>query len=585
MARILLVLASISVCALSALGAAQQGIGQEIYQPGSVQTLEEGLSAYLNGEEIKSVLTPGEFVEWKLKLKPGQVVIAEARSDSFDPALQIVNEQNKVLAFNDDRYPGDQRPLLLWTCERAGTYAIHVRSFHDKFGGEFFLRFKTYDSVTVAPGKAAEIGGIGESPFLLRIPMKAGQIKEIVSTSPGARNYQRFYVQQFIAPDGLPALNLSQAFQSVSVNTMLLAPVGGEYFALCAARGYDPRRMVCASTREVIPRPLTRKNGIESGMGRTNLPAVWELTVKRGQLIEVSTPGLNLDCGLVVAEAPNLSRYDVTKDGANPFFPLTGPPPDNGPLAIQLPARRRDNRISVFSVSRNAKLWLASNGAGPPNAQYAIRVRPAAAPFPESKTTTGRLKVGNTDYWSFEANAGDVMSFHASTRDFDQVVTLRDPEMAELRHVEALPDQTSDEWRMVVQKPGRYLEALSSLGDGGGGAYSISRRVIHPREFGLSNPARSEISAGAIQVWKFTATPKVPLLIHWGSANWSYDVAIYDEKGNSADFQREDVDPHNKFGILKVSKPQTFVIVLTANQKKASYSIELSPIPGYGKGS
>jgi len=43
-----------------------------------IRGIEQLIPSYLNGKEIKSVLTPGEFCEWTLKLKAGQIVIAQA---------------------------------------------------------------------------------------------------------------------------------------------------------------------------------------------------------------------------------------------------------------------------------------------------------------------------------------------------------------------------------------------------------------------------------------------------------------------------------------------------------------------------
>jgi hypothetical protein len=138
-------------------------------------------------------------------------------------------------------------------------------------------------------------------------------------------------------------------------------------------------------------------------------------------------------------------------------------------------------------------------------------------------------------------------------------------------------DQTSDTWRMIVQKPGRYLVQVSCLGDGGGGEYSLSRKVLHAKEFGVNVPAKGEIGNGEIQIWKFSATPGNPLFVKWNSTNWSYDVAVYDDKGQPSGFQREKLDDQHQLGILSVSQPRTFIIVLTGTAK-ATYSIELVPI-------
>ena len=70
--------------------------------------------------------------------------------------------------------------------------------------------------------------------------------------------------------------------------------------------------------------------------------------------------------------------------------------------------------------------------------------------------------------------------------------------------------------------------------------------------------------------------------VHWNSTNWNYDVAIYDEAGRRADFQRQPIDDHNLYGLLKVDKPLTFILVLTGTGTSANYTIELGPIPGTG---
>jgi hypothetical protein len=39
----------------------------------SLRRIDIAISEYLSGDEIKSILTPGEYTEWPLKLKEGQV--------------------------------------------------------------------------------------------------------------------------------------------------------------------------------------------------------------------------------------------------------------------------------------------------------------------------------------------------------------------------------------------------------------------------------------------------------------------------------------------------------------------------------
>src|ERR1700722_3148256 len=117
----------LAAAALAAICPAQGGQNNDLRDAGGrIRAIEDLLSRYLNGDEIRSVLSPGEFSSFPLNLKAGEIVVSEARSDAFDPALEIVDDKNKVVAYNDDRYPGDQRPLLFWRCDHDGAYALRV---------------------------------------------------------------------------------------------------------------------------------------------------------------------------------------------------------------------------------------------------------------------------------------------------------------------------------------------------------------------------------------------------------------------------------------------------------------------------
>jgi hypothetical protein len=571
-------------CALTALSFGGQGAqGRNMREmDGSANSIEQGISVYLNGEEIKTILSPGEFCEWTLNMKVGQVVVGEARSDAFDPALEVVDHANKVVAQNDDRYPGDQRPLLFWRCDQEGIYALHLRCFHDKSGGQAFVRFKVYNSVDVPQDQKAEKEVGASSPFLMRIPMKAGEIKEILSDRDGSR---LMFIRGLIviSPNGLPDPNLSLPIQPATNQTLVLAPVDGDYYLMAAAYGDgSPTGRIRIWSREVLPAKLVREGDSLTGKSTTGDIGLWELPVKAGDFIDVTTPGLHRDCGMFITEKPDVSKYDLTKPDLNPFYPQKPKQlPDGREAFFRRPARDRDNRRTVFYVWRDTTLWLASNGAGPVDKQYTVRVKPAAKEFVEDRPNAGKLQISNTDFWVFDAKAGDVMTLDTRATGFEQGYVVYDPDMREIRHFEAGIDQAEDKWRLIVQEPGRYRIAMACRGNGGGGEYTLTRKAIHAKEFAMGNPAKGDIAPGEVQIWKFTVKPNNPVLLHWNSTDWRYDVNIYDESGRATDFQRDDLDGHNKFGI--VSRPTTYLIVLTGTGK-ASYSINLGKVPGFADG-
>ncbi|MCH7944653.1 MAG: hypothetical protein IIC73_01370 [Armatimonadetes bacterium] len=580
---------AIAVCALgaAALGQGQQGRAgalQDGYN-GRVRAIDSAVASYFNTPEIKNILTPGGFSEWSLTLKKGQVVIAAARSEAFDPALEIVfidDEVENVLAKNDDRYPGDQRPFLIWRCEEDGDYKLRARCFEDKAGGQFFLRTKTYDSFDLVAGEPTDMEVEGRKMFLLRLPMKAGEIKQVYFQTPSGSRDVSVSISQTISPLGLPDINLIQPIESVAGNTVMAA-VDGVYYVVARTSGRGMGK-VRASFRDIPVVELEREDGRYSAEAAVNSLSLWSLSVKKGDFLQVSTPELAIYSKFVLTEQPDISEYDLKNPETNPFFPhADDEEEDLGPAFVELPARAGDPRIGVYVVKRDAVLWLVSNGIGGKDETYTMSVRPAAKNFSSDQEIEGRLRIADTDYWEFEAEAGDVMTFASGTTWFAEKLIVRDPDLREVWSSSLSLDQTAMGWNMIVRKPGRYLVAVSALGDGASGTYTLNRQVFSAREFDKDSPAKGDFSTGQTEIWKFTASPDEPLLIRWESSNWSYSVSILDENGARASLQRTYIDERNRFGILKVSKETTYVIVLISGIKKSDYKITLSDIPWYVK--
>lgn len=579
-------LACVASLVLSKSVIVQQAAEQGLYRRESLSQIEGAIGNYLNGEEVTTILTPGEYAEWKQPLKAGQVIVAGAKSQAFDPALEIVDEQGAVLAKNDDRFPGDQRPLLWWRCEKDGTYGLRARCFRDKSGGQVAVQFNTYNTLDVTSDQFVEGTFEANKPFLIRFPMRQGQITEPVAERVGEGDYLPFQFGQLINPNGLPERIPSFGAPFRPAFTALVAPLDGDYYVMGEPYGRaSGTGKVRIAARNHVPVRLAEASSLESPPVPTNTASVWELPVKAGVLLRVSLPDLDKSSGFMLMEMPNFSQFDVTKPEANPFFPIPrNAPPGPGAAVTMLSARSRDNRDMVFRAERDATLWLATNGAFNGNKTYSLKVRPAAANLAENAANKGHLRIADTDYWAFDAQAGEVVNLSSSSSDFSMLTILREPGLGELRHAEADIDQTKDTWRMVAPRPGRYLLAVSGVGNGGGGDYNLTRNVIRPKEFSTAMRAKGEIGAGEISVWKFTIKPGEPVLVKWTSDVWTYGIEVYDDQGRPNGFQQEVIDDHTRLGILSVKQPQTFVVVLSGNGAKANYAIDLTPVANAMKG-
>lgn len=553
---------------------AQQGRDQR--RNDRVAEIEQRIGTYLNGDEIKNILTPGEFSEWKLTLKAGQVVIAEARSDAFDPALEMVVDDKTVLASNDDRYPGDQRPLLLWRCTKDGEYSLRARCFQNKSGGQVFVRFSTYDSVDIGSADTLEAKVSTKNPFLIRVPLKAGELRTINDARDNTRDFGGFSTSSVIAPGGLPDIELSR--EITPILNVIMAPVAGEYYVMAQAYSQTSEAKIKLRSTRIEAKEISRENARASVQGAAGTPNLWKVDVKAGELTEVNASGPSF----VIAEIPDISKYNLDKPENNPFFPQPADvkKEEKGPAITLLPARARDSRVAVFAANRDATLWIACAPNDRRESPVTVSLSPAAQVFESNKVNQGKLRIGRYDYWAFDAQAGDVLTFASKAEDFSQRVIVRAPDLGEIRNGATLPDQATTNWQMTVQRPGRFLVSVSCVGDGGGGDYTLTRKVLPAKTFSKDTPAQGEISQGEIQIWKFKAMPNDPLLVHWRlSAGAAYDVAVYNESGTPTDFQRDYIDEKNRYGILSVREPATYVIVLTGTGAKSSYSIDLKTLP------
>jgi hypothetical protein len=413
----------------------------------------------------------------------------------------------------------------------------------------------------------------------MEVPMKAGEIKQVLTEFGGANHYVSFGFGQVIAPGGLPEQSPSLAARINPSLPTLVAPVTGVYYVMATPYGAEGGRgKVHVWTSDLVAEKLVPQGNGFSSKHATNAPGLWELNVKAGDLLKATAAELYNNSQITLANEPDFSKYDLSKPETNPFFPH--PEVREDPAFDTLPAREGDSRIVVFKAKRDAKLWISSNCAGPTKV-FTLNIEPAAAEFVPDHPNSGNLRIADTDYWAFDAKAGDVMALNTTAAKFKEMLLVRDPDLTDVYRYEARLDQSTDGWRMIVQKPGRYLLAVSCLGNGGSGEYSLGRKVFHAKEFSRSQPAKGEISAGEVQVWTFKAIPSDPLFIHWMSSNRDYEISVYDEKGQRTSFERQEIDRQNSFGILKVNEPRTFVIVLSGNGNKSSYSIELGSIPGY----
>jgi len=319
---------------------------------------------------------------------------------------------------------------------------------------------------------------------------------------------------------------------------------------------------------------LDRQDGVYRAKANSNALTLWSLQVKAGDLLEATESGI-ANSRMILADRPDVDKYDLAKPNTNPFFPH----PDDAPEATftTLPGRDRDGRVLVFAARKDATLWLASNSYGEKEREFDLTIKPTARTFVADQKVGAQLRIASTDYWSFDAKAGDVMRFNVAATGFTQQVVVLDPDLSTVQTLYPSLDESTIKWNTIVQRTGRYILGLSCYGNGGGGSYTMARKVFPVKTFGVGSPAHGDFADGQVHVWKLTAMPEEPLFIRWKSSG-PYSVDIRDESGKQAGFILTSIDKTTQCGILKVDKTTTYLIALTPYTAKASYSIEVTDL-------
>lgn len=591
-----LVGAVISVCA-SGLAMSQGGAmggggfgggqqGERDNYANFARAINEKISRYLNGEDVRSILTPGEVTEWTLEMKTDQVVVAEAWSDVFDAALEVADDQGKAVAFNDDRWVGDQRPLLLWRCEKAGTYSLRAKCFQNKAGGPVNVRYKVYDSYMLSSDNWLEHeieGDGGGKEFLLRIPLKKNEMVQLAQERRDKDKNVWASLLAAISPSGLPDANLLGDFDK-AFTAPIRAAVPGDYYVL-AQTSSQGKRSIRMRALPITDKALAWAGKELTDQALANKVNLWSFSVKKGEIIEVTAAELNPATQILTRPAPKDWVIDPKKPETNPFGPASAVAAQKeGPAFEELPGRDRDGRVMVFRALRDTQVFSAVIPGLPATGNYTYRIEKADRDFGADAAQKATLRIGANDYWSFDAKVGDVMDLTSDFQGYSQEVTVLDPGGNEFGHYFVPPDSYTMKETMFFETPGRYIVRVTSNGGGGGGSYSLSRHVLPAKEFGKGKPATGDLSDGKIHIWKFTAKPGEPLWIHWTSSDWSYGFTVRDGEGRLTSLPMTVVDQSQRYGILTVDKPRDYLIVLMPNGSKAKYSIEIGDIPGYKKG-
>lgn len=553
----------------------------------TVASISQRISTYLNSSPVESIVTPGDFSQWPLDLKAGQVVIAEAQSDAFDPALEIADGAGKIVAANDDRYPGDQRPLLLFEAPAAGSYKLRVKGYHNTAGGLAKVNWVVISSAPANLNGPQTLPADATKPLLLEMHLKRGQLVRIGRPTFRAQYTTDASTGEVIAADGLPCPDLVPQIQPIANGRFFLAPVDGVYYLHVLPTepdGSNGSGSISFESQNMVIGPLNGSPTDLLGKSTGTGPQVWTAPFQAGDLFRFTCPQLAPDAQILAITAPDVSKYSLENPDTNPFFPMKDPVTVSEPQLF--PARARDGRQVVARMPATGGYWIASSGDRSDAAKSDLNVTRADKPI--SLTTApgiaqqisskakgneaqlsdaknrseSTLILGGTSYFSVNANAGDILALNLASADFYAHLLCFAPNLGVIRNVTFGVDQTRDEWQLVCNQTGKYLFAVSCQGDGGGGKFSIAATSLPATDFGLGKSASVEVASGQVKVFRFQVKAHDPVILHLNSADPNARFDIYRGDGSDGNIGFSVLNANEKVAIINEGGDTTFIVVV-----------------------
>src|SRR5262249_6583817 len=286
-------------------------------------------------------------------------------STAFDPALEVVGPENKILASNDDIRPGEQDSLVLFAFPKPGNYKVLVKGYKSAGGGQYKITFRRFVPDEVILGKRA-IGSINRTTSKWhKFTSEAGQIIVASVMSASFNPDLQIYAPSGEIIDGSPY----EMDSPRAARTVFRAPAKGNYYArVSSGQGSPASYAIAVATASVRPLSIGAASSTrtidDGGLD------IWTVKGTAGELIQVDARRNGAPVKAILEFLPPLDKAaEETKSGATPqpVETLPSDPKSNGEVvallkqtgSYQVVVWQLHGRATSYSLdsSHPAKTW------------------------------------------------------------------------------------------------------------------------------------------------------------------------------------------------------------------------------------
>ena len=431
------------------------------------------------------ILTPGDRVEWKVSGKKGQTVFLTVTSTVFDPALAILDKNDKQLAFNDDQQDGDQSPYLSFYFPDDEEYKIIVKNYHSTAGGSFKLFSWFAPTINLGNGYVSQpLKGLPlefqAEEQIYRIHATKGTIYGIDSpqfTSQFMRNYS--YFVRLIGPSGLAKQDF-EILPFPGQHLVFEAKADGDYFIGYArwygSPGTEDRISLITNLSNTKVVPIKQESTTTLKLEPHEF-AFFQFPVAKKDIVRTKVT-TSSPCSQFVHlrpkdSMPGEARKPMNDDGFRAFPALLS----SGDDVVRLFGDKGDVRIMVHTDNKPSEVHIVCTNV-----------------LPELKdgASVSDVQLGQSEFHILQVEKGETLTLSATGTKLEPDLTMISSEGQATKYLDRLAHHPVAKLHFTDKE--RYLLVSGAAGGGGAGVMSIRLQRAHAKSIVMGQVIKGDPS-------------------------------------------------------------------------------------------
>ena len=451
-----------------------------------------------NSDANSKILTSGEVDTWAFEAAKDEVLIVEVSTSEFDSVIgvaKVSDKNDEVLLSNDDEGSSSR---FRYRIREAGTYKIRVHAYKLKGGGAYQLSVQRYKAKKIAIGERGTTKADQFRNASFFFPAQRGQFVTLV----GRHN-------KLIDPSG-------NVVQPAWRRGVYFIRETGEYLVACSAGTALEDLNLEVRPSAVGELKLNEAKEYETSSGTLHS---WEINGQKGQFALITVSRANNPATRVVF-APSMNPSDKKLNRSR----------EEG-LELQfLPvANKGESTTYAVVFCRNGKFLLQTYAHQ--KTKISIAMKDPTIDLTVDPESVRTLKVGDANYFGFDASAGDLVKFDLSSDSFDSVLRLFDGRGKLELENDDFEDSTNSEISFQVPANGYYRWQVSSLGNGGGGEYRVNFLEVPKRKITVGESAKGTFESSRAAFWSLKGKARQSVYLSVRSKSISKKVETFDSHG------------------------------------------------------